>query len=168
MAKFKAEDPKNLSATYGASRWSLFAGDQLKVADLLAVHKARGDWDVVVDDGGHTMLMQINTLRTLLPLLVPGGLYALEDFHTSHVDWTVKDGPGGVLARGYFIALTHELHVPGAMAQLSGNEAVMYEGVALLAPLIKSIDCTPQCCTLTRWLPEERAFEETGVWKGGA
>ena len=162
MDKFRSEDPKSLTPTFGANRWSLFSGDQLNSSALLAVHKARGDWDLVIDDGGHTMLMQINTLRTLLPHVVPGGLFALEDFHTSSLDWVKKDGMGGVLTRGYFIMLTRELHMPGTAAALTGAEAVQFEGVAQLAPLIKSIDCTPQCCIITRWLPEEERFMSEG------
>lgn len=162
VSKFNAEDPKGLTAAFGQGRWSLYPGDQTKVADLLAVHAKRGDWDFLIDDGGHTMLMLILTLRTLLQHVVPGGLYMLEDVHTSYLDWVAKDGPGGVLVRDYLVALTRELHVPGTAATFAGNDAIKYEGVAALAPLIKSIDCAPQSCMVTRWTDAEARFATTG------
>lgn len=39
--------------------------------------------DVIVDDGGHTMLQQQLTLSVMFKKLVPGGIYILEDLHTS-------------------------------------------------------------------------------------
>jgi hypothetical protein len=78
VVKFNKEDPKNLTKKYGASRWSLFSGDQRKSEDLLAVNIDGAQnmmWDIVVDDGGHTMLMQIVTLQVLMPHINPGGKY---------------------------------------------------------------------------------------------
>lgn len=42
-----------------------------------------GTFDIVIDDGGHTMLQQMNALVYLLPLLKPGGIFVMEDVHTS-------------------------------------------------------------------------------------
>ena len=40
-------------------------------------------FDIIVDDGGHTMLQQQNTLAALWDRLQPGGLFIVEDLHTS-------------------------------------------------------------------------------------
>lgn len=40
-------------------------------------------FDFIVDDGGHRMRQQQVSLAMLFPFLTPGGLYAIEDLHTS-------------------------------------------------------------------------------------
>jgi len=60
-------------------------GDQASFVDLQKViDDSGGDFDVIIDDGGHTMKQQIHTLEFMLPkALKPGGLFVLEDLHTS-------------------------------------------------------------------------------------
>ena len=41
-------------------------------------------FDVIIDDGGHTMNQQRTSLITLSPLVRPGGLYIIEDLETSY------------------------------------------------------------------------------------
>lgn len=40
-------------------------------------------FDIVIDDGGHTWKQQIETFEQLFPTLRNGGLYVIEDLHTS-------------------------------------------------------------------------------------
>lgn len=42
------------------------------------------NFDVIIDDGGHTMKQQIETFEALFPRLNRGGLYVIEDLHTSY------------------------------------------------------------------------------------
>lgn len=42
------------------------------------------DLDFIIDDGGHTMLQQQVTLVTLFDHLKSGGIYIIEDLHTSN------------------------------------------------------------------------------------
>ncbi len=44
------------------------------------------EFDVVIDDGGHTWKQQIETFEYLFPTLRSGGLYVIEDLHTSFWD----------------------------------------------------------------------------------
>lgn len=44
------------------------------------------EFDMILDDGSHHMLDQQITLGYLFPLLKPGGVYFLEDLHTSLAD----------------------------------------------------------------------------------
>ncbi|CAF3995110.1 unnamed protein product [Rotaria sordida] len=45
-------------------------------------------FDVIIDDGGHRMKQQINSLTELFPtILRSGGIYAIEDIYTSYVAW---------------------------------------------------------------------------------
>ncbi|NER06915.1 MAG: class I SAM-dependent methyltransferase [Okeania sp. SIO3C4] len=46
--------------------------------------------DILIDDGGHTMLQQINTFEELFPHISENGVYICEDLHTSY--WTRYGG----------------------------------------------------------------------------
>lgn len=43
-----------------------------------------GDFDIIIDDGGHTMAQQQVTLGYMFKYLKPGGLFVIEDLHTSN------------------------------------------------------------------------------------
>lgn len=73
--------------------------DQQNPDELRAVHERYGPFDVVIDDGGHTMEQQITAAETLFPLLAEGGVYIVEDCHTSY--WPEYSGGRG--AAGTFI-----------------------------------------------------------------
>jgi hypothetical protein len=73
--------------------------DQSDTIKLEQIFKARPAYDIILDDGGHTMEQQINSLNALFPLLAPGGVYLIEDTHTSY--WS-KFG-GGLRRPGSFI-----------------------------------------------------------------
>ncbi|MGH7890572.1 MAG: class I SAM-dependent methyltransferase [Thermodesulfobacteriota bacterium] len=51
-------------------------------------------FDIIIDDGGHHMNQQIISFQTLFPHLKSGGLYIIEDLHTSY--WTSHGGNGTV------------------------------------------------------------------------
>jgi hypothetical protein len=58
--------------------------DQANRQDLeLCLSEFGGDFDVIIDDGGHLMDQQQISLGFLFPYLKPGGLYVVEDLHTS-------------------------------------------------------------------------------------
>jgi hypothetical protein len=59
-------------------------GDQADPSFLREVATKHGPFDVVVDDGGHTMRQQIVSIETLFPMLTDGGTYIVEDTHTSY------------------------------------------------------------------------------------
>ncbi|MBA3958535.1 MAG: hypothetical protein H0X51_09130 [Parachlamydiaceae bacterium] len=54
-----------------------------------------GDFDIIIDDGGHLMDQQIISFKTLFPYLKSGGYYVIEDLHTSY--WKGFGG-GGTLS----------------------------------------------------------------------
>jgi hypothetical protein len=55
--------------------------NQEKSDELLSIP---GEFDIIIDDGGHTMYQQQLTLKVLFdPKLKYGGTYILEDLHTS-------------------------------------------------------------------------------------
>ncbi|KAJ1326185.1 forkhead protein FKH [Microdochium nivale] len=69
------------SATTGAT---IFTGDQADVKFLNEViRKTGGNFDIIIDDGGHTMHQQQVSLEQLWKAVTPGGIYFLEDLQTS-------------------------------------------------------------------------------------
>jgi Methyltransferase domain len=69
--------------------------------------------DILIDDGGHTMLQQIVSFEELFDHVKPDGVYLCEDIHTSYV---VNYG-GGLRRQGSFIEYSknfidriHEYH----------------------------------------------------------
>jgi len=43
-----------------------------------------GPFDVIIDDGGHSMTQQVTTLNCMWPALADGGTFITEDTHTSY------------------------------------------------------------------------------------
>jgi hypothetical protein len=67
-----------------AGRVKTLVADQGKREDLARVIAAAGgSFDIVVDDGGHRMDQQQISFATLFPAVKSGGLYVIEDIHTS-------------------------------------------------------------------------------------
>ncbi|MCH9626424.1 MAG: 8-demethyl-8-alpha-L-rhamnosyl tetracenomycin-C 2'-O-methyltransferase [Chlamydiales bacterium] len=56
------------------------------------LQSAGGAFDLIIDDGGHTMNQQITSFVHLFPALKSGGIYVIEDLHTSY--WTEYGGGG--------------------------------------------------------------------------
>ena len=64
--------------------FEIWIGDQADPAFWEEFCKTNPSLDIVLDDGGHTMIQQINSLIALFPVLTNGGLYLCEDTHTSY------------------------------------------------------------------------------------
>ncbi len=75
-------DPLAQQAVLGRYRVEL--GDQEDPEFLMQVAQDHGPFDIIIDDGGHTMAQQIVSAETLFPLLTDGGVYLVEDCHTSY------------------------------------------------------------------------------------
>jgi hypothetical protein len=65
-------------------RITTFVADQADRKQLQKFLDANGgDFNVIIDDGGHTMPQQQISFGYLFPKVVPGGYYIIEDIHTS-------------------------------------------------------------------------------------
>ncbi len=104
-----------------------YAGDQRDEALLAQIGKERGPFDIAVDDGGHTMAMQIHTLRTMAKFVRPGGIFVLEDMHTSIMadQHYINDGPPFTV--GYSMDVTDLV--------VGGSEFVSSPRFSAVAPL---------------------------------
>lgn len=67
-------------------------GDQGNPAFWDEFLKNQDDFDIIIDDGGHTMQQQITTLEKCFPRLKNGGVFVVEDTHTSY--WQTPWGGG--------------------------------------------------------------------------
>lgn len=67
-----------------SKRIKTFIADQADRSQLAAfIDKFGGDFDFILDDGGHTMPQQQISFGFLFPYVKPGGYYIIEDLHTS-------------------------------------------------------------------------------------
>jgi len=55
-----------------------------KQEDKKFIDSIPGEFDIVIDDGGHTMKQQQSSFKFLFPRVKDGGLYVIEDLHTSY------------------------------------------------------------------------------------
>lgn len=83
---------------------------------LDAILKEVGTPDVIIDDASHHNALTTQTFRILFPKLKPGGLYFVEDVHTSY--WRQHYGGdenplSQATAMAYFHYLTHQLNHEG-------------------------------------------------------
>lgn len=74
-------------------RYSVVLADQSDPDAMAKVAQEHGPFDVIIDDGGHSMDQQITSIETLFPALNEGGIYLVEDCHTSY--WDSYDGGRG-------------------------------------------------------------------------
>jgi demethylmacrocin O-methyltransferase len=82
-AKIFAIDIEDRASMQNA-RTRTFIADQSKRDQLQrAIDKLGGDFEFILDDGGHTMEQQQVSLGFLFKFVKPGGYYILEDIHTS-------------------------------------------------------------------------------------
>jgi hypothetical protein len=116
---------------YFSKRSHYHLADQENAEDLKRVMKTTGgNFDLIIDDGGHTMNQQYVSFMTLFPYLKNGGMYIVEDLHTSY--WK-EYGGGGSLAdpksgQGTFInflkRLVDEVNFVGARTGSANHHAI--------------------------------------------
>ena len=75
-------------------------GDQGNKEDLLKIVRAssKQGFDIIIDDGSHMNHHQIFSFTHLIPYLIPGGFYVIEDINSSCINWSANlgthNGPG--------------------------------------------------------------------------
>ena len=85
--------PYNTSREVKMGNITVYSGDQENPNDLLKSLNYHSEYDIIIDDGGHTMKQQQITLATLFPHVKSGGFFIMEDLHTSfHGGYNPFDG----------------------------------------------------------------------------
>jgi hypothetical protein len=93
-------------------RINIHIGDQTDVNFLNQVVDTYGHFEVILDDGGHSWKQQIVSFETLFPRLTAGGLYFLEDMHTSYRKGSQWDDLH-ITGVEYFKRLVDEVNING-------------------------------------------------------
>jgi len=83
----------------------IIIGDQEDREFLGRVREQVGPIDVLIEDGGHTMGQQIATFEEMFPAVKVGGVYLVEDLHTSY--W--EEFGGGYRVPGTFIEYVKDI-----------------------------------------------------------
>lgn len=83
----------------------IYIGDQENRTFLRKLAKEIGEVDIVIEDGGHTMKQQINTFEEIYPIVKKGGIFLIEDLHTSY--WA--EYGGGYKKKDSFIEYSKDL-----------------------------------------------------------
>lgn len=91
-------------------RITVWQGSQGDRATLDRLGEQLGPFDIIIDDGSHRWSEQILTFERLYPHLAPGGIYAIEDLHTSW--WSdYQDGPTRTVS--FLSSLIDEINLHG-------------------------------------------------------
>jgi hypothetical protein len=118
-------------------RVTVDTGDQANVTFLNEFLNNHGfEYDIIIDDGGHTMVQQITSFQNLFPSLRSGGLYFLEDLQTSY--W---DGYGG----GYLKPSTAIEYIKGLIDAFYG-----FGPATDIIGHIQNINCFHEVCVFTK------------------
>jgi 23S rRNA U2552 (ribose-2'-O)-methylase RlmE/FtsJ len=96
-------DPR--CASLAEKQIEVVIGDQEDRQFLRDFAAKTGEVDVLIEDGGHTMPQQVNTFEEFWPHINDGGVFLIEDLHTSY--WP-KYG-GGHKRAGTFIEYAKDL-----------------------------------------------------------
>lgn len=107
------------------------------------------DFDIIIDDGGHTMQQQMLSLQLLWAAIRPGGLYFTEDLETS---WIPFYGGNSVVSEGAaentMLKLIHRLIEDMTYPENNANwpRQVHFKDVEKLV----HIDCSRQVCAFEK------------------
>lgn len=107
-------DPKVLELAYEFDT-NITIGNQSDNSFWKNYLSQKPNFDIVIDDGGHSMIEQITTLINIFPHLNDGGVLLIEDTHTSY--WRDFGGqllnPDTLIERSKtLIDFLHKQHIP--------------------------------------------------------
>ncbi|PTB65919.1 hypothetical protein BBK36DRAFT_1120596 [Trichoderma citrinoviride] len=121
----------------------VFIGDQADAVFLTQFSSeatASGLFDVIIDDGGHTMVQQITSLEYLWKTVKPGGLYVIEDLQTSY--WETFGGDPAGWRSSKETTMTYVFQLIDDLMIGRSEKKISHE--------ILSIDCMAEICALRK------------------
>lgn len=84
QAKIFGADINPRCAELGEDQITILLADQESRESLRNICSTLPPFDIIIDDGGHTMLQQKTTFEEMWGQLKIGGIYLIEDMHTSY------------------------------------------------------------------------------------
>jgi hypothetical protein len=139
-------DPRCLEFERGIPNTCIRLVDQANISQLRDfINQTGGEFDFVVDDGGHTMAQQITSFEVLFPHVVSGGAYVIEDVGTAY--WR-EYGGRDIGHEGTSIALVKRLidsaNIDDIIEPVEGNHSmVSSESLARLRTDVASVSVFP-------------------------
>lgn len=78
-------DTEHSCKDFEDSRVKVFIGDQADMGFLKRfAEQTGGNFDIIIDDGGHKVHQQLTSFMVLFKHVKQGGAYVVEDLHTSY------------------------------------------------------------------------------------
>ena len=120
--------------------------DQGDIPSLKRFAAQQEAFDVILDDGGHTMEQQINSFLVLFSSVKPGGLYIIEDLHTSYYMYgygASRDHlgrPGNDTAIAFLKNLIDDVNFPGAATSCANPDKLPAELKAKMSNISQHIE----------------------------
>jgi cephalosporin hydroxylase len=152
---------KHKTEIEAAAGGTLYIGDQAdqKLLDkILADSKAFGGYDVIIDDGGHTVNQMLTSIKTLWHALKAGGAYVVEDISENYIEKPFRDENTFIGFAKNAIDIVQCRMKP---AYLEGDSVVQNEFKEFCAQTamdIISIECAPEACTMFKGKPRVRGL----------
>ncbi|GMU19468.1 MAG: hypothetical protein AMXMBFR12_06600 [Candidatus Babeliales bacterium] len=118
------------------------------------IEKVGGDFDIIIDDGGHTMRQQITSFKVLFPHLKSGGIYVIEDLHTSYPygpNYAVNFGcanPAQETAVDFLKMMVDCINLPGARTTCADVSKCPAHIIANLPNYLAEIESIHFYCSL--------------------
>lgn len=138
-------------------------GDQADIPTLERwIEETGGDFDVIIDDGGHKVHQQFNTFAVLFPrALKPGGAFFLEDLTASRLGGNTSKRPPYIMNDVLMNWLDSMLSTNYVGTWFKGGDLAWpkqpRELYGQLPPGIKSMDCAPGICQFVKCLDDDPA-----------
>ena len=119
-------------------------------------------FDVVVDDGSHKSRDQLLTMTYLMPLVRPGGVYIIEDIHTSlqgQYDERPKSANTALMTMQRFLEGRGPLHGKHLNEAQGNMLTASLEGCAIVVPFNARSTLSMTCICYKRAIPLSAAAE---------
>jgi len=138
---------ENYLANHTIDFTTVYVGSQSDRAFLQSViTKSGGMYDLIIDDGGHTMTQQRVSVEELLVAVRPGGFYVTEDLQTSHIPMYMDTKPLMADVVGHWAkSLANDL--PYDPVLVSGE---VDQAKAVYTSMISSVECAREMCVITK------------------
>ena len=132
-------------AKYAGDRKKVYIGSQTDDTILWKIYNENKPLSVIIDDGSHQWDHQIKTFQAAFPWLKRGGLYFIEDLHTSYAQ---KWAGGEETAVSYLKGLVDDVMLYGK--SFMGTKEIGGQALPYLAHHIEYIHFYKSLCVIKK------------------
>jgi hypothetical protein len=102
-------------------------GSQDDMAFLNTIYSKQGYFDVIIDNGGHTMRQQTISFAHLLPKVRSGGVYVIENLESSYFSAPDSGYVANLTTIGLIKTLVDDIQDAAPKVTKFGNELFSFE-----------------------------------------